>query len=140
MMMDYKMTDDSLSKIFLADLESHISDCRNFIVKSDRLELIIPAKSQETGELHIWVDGDEITVGIGQHFHTHFDTFSNFATLAEREKEASRQASQFIQDVLADKVIIYVSERSAGCYSVGSKGEALVKPGDKKMVWSGMIE
>ena len=84
------MIDDSLSKMFLADLESHIPDCRKFIVESDRLELIIPAKSQETGELHIWLDGDEITIGIGQYFHTHFDTFSNFATLAEREKDASQ--------------------------------------------------
>lgn len=134
------MIDDSLSRIFLADLESYIPDCHKFIVESDRLELIIPAKSQETGKLHIWLDGDEITIGIGQYFHTHFDTYSNFPTLIERERDASLQANRFIQDVLADKVIIYISDRSAGCYSIGSKGDLLVKPGDKKMVWSGRIE
>ena len=134
------MTYDSLSKIFLADLENYIPDCHKFIVESDRLELIIPAKNQKTGELHIWLDGDEITIGVGQFFHTHFDTFSNFATLTEREKDASRQANQFIQDMLADKIVIYVSEKWAGCYPIGSNREILTKPGDKKMVWSGTIE
>ena len=136
----HKMNNESLPEVFLADLEIYMPDYRQFVVKSDRLEIIIPEKSQETGELHVWLDSDEITVGVGEHFHIHFDIYSNFSTLVERIKDASRQANQFIQAMLADKIVIYVSSKSAGCYYKGSSEEPLVKPGDRKMVWSGKIE
>lgn len=128
----------NLSAVFFQALGNVIPDYAQYIAFSDRPEWILPAKHPETGEMHVWVDRDEITIGIGGYFHTHFSTdYFNSDDPRENEKEAAREAVKFIQDVLADKVVICVSARIAGSYYRGSANPPTLKPGTKEYVWSG---
>jgi len=129
---------DSLSAVFFQELKSILPDYERFVVFSDRPELVIPAKHPETGELHVWLDDDEITIGIGESFHTHCCTyFFNSDDRSENEREAAREAVAFIRDVLADKVVVHVSSRITGSYHRGSADAPSLKPGVKECTWSG---
>lgn len=131
---------DSLSAAFFQELESIVPDYERFVAFSDRPEVIIPAKHSETDEMHIWLDGDEITLGIGEHFHTHFSTYYfNSDDPIENERQAVREAITFIRDVLADKVVVYISSRIAGSYYRGSHGASSLKPGMREYIWSGPV-
>lgn len=90
--------------------------------------------------MQIWLDGEEITPGIGEYFHTHFRTdYYDSDDPGENESEAEvvRRAIGFIQAVLADKVVIYTYSRMAGSYYRGSTDMPSMKPGMKEYVWSG---
>ena len=129
---------DNLLVLFFKELGSIVPDYEEYIWFSDRPEWILPAKHPETGEMYVWLDGDKITLRIGEHFYTHFSTYylsSNDS--GENERKAVRKAVEFIRDVLADKVVIYISSRAAGSYYRGSTNAPSMKPGMREYVWSG---
>jgi len=133
---------DSLSAAFIEELKSVLPDFERFLVIADHVGLIIPARHRQTGDMHIWLHDDQITVAIGLSFHWRFFTH-DFASddptwqPHENEREAAREAVKFIRDVLADKVVLYVSSHTAGSYDRGSTSQPPMEPGMREYVWSG---
>src|SRR5687767_7169197 len=64
---------------------------------TDRLVVTVPALHPETGDIVARLDGDEVTVSLGEHFHCHFETYiDETGSLAERERLAAERAVDFI--------------------------------------------
>ncbi len=100
---------DSLSNIFLNKFEEAFKGLSYVLEFSDRLELSIPPIDHRVGDIHIWLDGDEVTVGIGALFHTHFETYlDEKLDRQEAEDQATSNAIEFINDVLEDQVVIEI--------------------------------
>jgi hypothetical protein len=127
--------------VFFKELQEVVPDYEQLVKMTDRPELVIPAQHPETGELHVWLDGDEVTVGIGEYFHTHFSIYDYSSDIRrDNEKEAAGKAVRFIQDVLADRVVFHVFSRSTGSYYRTSHNPPSLKPGDREFIWSGPFE
>ena len=112
---------DSLSKRFLAELE-RLVPCDSFRTEfTDRLVVTIPARDAEVGDITVWLDGDEVTVGIGQLHHCHFEVYTQtHPTSDEREQAAAESAASYVRDVLDEKVHFQVQFEAGRCR--GSSG------------------
>lgn len=89
---------DSLSRCFLAEVQKSFPDQNLEIKLTDRLEVVLKAKSPEFGNIHVWLDGDEVTVGIGDFYHTHFETYlDNTVPKDEAESMAVSESINFIK-------------------------------------------
>ncbi|MCD4693702.1 MAG: hypothetical protein K8R79_12365 [Calditrichales bacterium] len=100
---------DNLSNLFLDRFEKTFKGSSYSLEFTDRLEVSIPSKDPRFGDIHIWLDGDEVTVGIGELFHTHFETYHDDSLAKQQaEDQATANAIEFIKDVLADQVVIEI--------------------------------
>ncbi len=98
---------DSLSQRFLAELNWFFPETDLDITYTDRLEVVFPAKHPDVGEIHVSLDGDEITVGIGTFYHAHFETYlDDTMPKEEAEAQAVSDALRFIQDFIQDKTVL----------------------------------
>jgi hypothetical protein len=59
---------DPLAREFRAAFQRRLADLQVREEFSNRLVVTIPALHPETGNIAVWL-GDEVTVGIGEHFH-----------------------------------------------------------------------
>ena len=107
---------DHLSQRFLCELERIMSRESFRTEFTDRLIVTIPARDPEVGDITVWLDGDEVTVGIGQLHHSHFEVCAQpEATLDAREQEAARSATSFISDILDERVHFQVQFENGRC-------------------------
>lgn len=78
----------------------------------------ITAKHEAVGDITIYDDGDELTIDIGHKHHTHVSSY-NYDQFpdAERLNMVARDAAEFVNDVMCDRVCItvdYIGERCIG--------------------------
>ena len=78
----------------------------------------IPAEHEAVGDMTIYDEGDELTIDIGHKHHTHVSSYSyeRFPE-AERLNMVARDAAEFVNDVMRDRVCIsvdYIGERCIG--------------------------
>jgi hypothetical protein len=76
---------------------------------SELVELRIPAVNKEFGgiEIHIWCR--EITVCIGENFHTHFEINISHDNLGNNNaKEVISEVIEFVGDILNDKILLRI--------------------------------
>ena len=132
---------DSLAREFRAALRHRLPNLEWVEDFSDRLIIRIPAHNPETGAITVWLDGDEVTVGIGEYFHTHFEAYLTEQaelTQTERERRAAARAAAFIADFMADEIVLRIGRggRNAGTFHRAIKEEP---PGPEQMdyLWSG---
>jgi hypothetical protein len=119
---------DSLSERFLTELSLRSELGPSRVSKTDRVEVVFPAKDPEVGNIHVWLDGDEVTVGIGESFHTHFESYLDSSVSKEEgEFEAIRSALDFISDFMKGRLILDVKYR--GDRPTGATVRA---PGEKR--------
>jgi hypothetical protein len=119
---------------------------------------IIPAQHEAVGEITVYDDGDELTIDIGHKHHTHVSCY-NYDRYAEAERlnRVARDAAEFVNDVMCDRVCItvdFIGERCIGSshYYVAEEnpGSSLVRginvgttSGERRserFLWSGPIE
>ena len=117
-------------------------------IQSDRWTMVIAAADSEVGDMTIWDDGDELTVDIGQKYHSHFcplmqDGYSEL----ERRRSAAKSALKFVQQTLNDSVnfrIEYVNGncKSASCWNINSSDHGPSPQTDAFLTfkWSGVTE
>ena len=96
---------DNLSRKFLCGLKQVFSPDVFRSEFTDRLIVTIPARDTEVGDMTVWLDGVEITVGVGKLYHGHFEVnWESLPTLDEREDATVETAINYIRDVLNDRI------------------------------------
>lgn len=90
------------------------------------------------GRLVVHDDRIEITVGLGEFTHVHFDCWEDGLEDAERVRRICAEVVAFIADVLDDKLEVWVSDRAGGCHETGRPSElSRDYPDARRGVWSG---
>jgi hypothetical protein len=135
---------DALSGAFLDEFRRMLPIAAHKEEITDRLEVTIPSIHPEVGDIVARLDGDEITVSIGQHFHCHFSTYLQDRSSADNvERATAREAVEYIADFMAGDVILRLqfegeSLRSSETYyrhiEVKPPG-----PDDREYGWSGPL-
>lgn len=86
--------------------------------------LVIAAASQDTGDLAIHDDDDELTVEVGKLHHSHFSEYSHDGSIRkDRLAQACSDAAKFVSEILSDQVCITVRYKGEEC--VGSSAKHL---------------
>jgi hypothetical protein len=104
------------------------------------LWIVIAAQAGAVGDLEILVDANEVTVYVGHHTHCHFSSYEGDGPA--EDLATCEQAADFLEDVLADRVVIRSVRRpdgqrgSGGTYSLGTRPR-LVDAGSDAFLWSG---
>lgn len=135
---------DGLSQAFLNAFRSALPNVSHKEGVTDRLEVIIPARSPEVGDIVARLDGDEVTVSIGDYFHCHFSTFMlEGLSPDEAEREAAREAVEYIADFMADEVVLRL-HFDGGRFQMSETYHRDIEveplgPGDREYVWSGLF-
>lgn len=68
------MITNTLFNRFLVELQSHLPHEDMLRGQPPEVALTIQANNPEPGNIQVWDDGIELTVGIGSMFHCHFDS------------------------------------------------------------------
>jgi hypothetical protein len=106
-----------LAKEFYNRFKKEFKDLDSLLKEFDeRIEIIIPALCKEIGDLFILAENDEITVGIGEYFHCHFDIYNyNFSAEAPKNLEAISclidEVFEYLCDILNNKVVLAITKK-----------------------------
>ena len=115
-----------------------------FSVNDKEKCITIPAKSNDVGDITIYDDEHELTVGVGNFTHWHASCYEE----ALREKEKAilivSEVIDFLTDLFNEKIIMWGShDKGGGFYNIeGNTNEqdAPLEPeSEEKYVWSGKI-
>ena len=97
----------------------------------------------EIGRLELHDDGDEVTVYLTEISHGHFGCYDDDSpTLEEKERRIAANVLEFLEDLFADRVVVYrVVGGFADGWSVLKEGQILPSPSKlrRQFVWSGPI-
>ena len=110
-----------------------------------QLVVTIAAKHPETGELAAWVDPGEVTVGIGEHFHCHFDSYLCDDPGSEAaQRDVVEEAITYMRDVLNDRIVLKVHTeegrvRWSETYHREKYPKMRTQPGTRQFIWSGPL-
>jgi hypothetical protein len=89
---------------------------RNIKIESGRPPRgIIPAAHPEVGDVELHDDGHEITAYIGHFTHSHFANYDDIPT-AEKEKLISENVGYFLDQLFADRIVMWGSHQGGGGY------------------------
>ena len=132
----------SLFRLFVATVQAR-SDVNNWsLAAASPGVLTYAAKNPETGPIVVYDDGHELTLEIGEHFHTHFGpnfgpTFSRGSDLSDEEVVA--ELVKVIDDFLSECTFVY--KRYVGGEIAGGGlapvGTAIDADEYRCYVWSG---
>jgi hypothetical protein len=133
---------NSLAREFRAAFHRRLAHLQPREEFTDCLVVTIPAVNPETGDIVAWLDVDEVTVGIGEHFHCHFETdLDEDVAPDERARVTAERAVDFITKFMTDSIVLRVHRDGS---RVVSAGTFLVEtphppPGaqERDYVWSG---
>jgi len=98
-----------------------------------------PAAHAAVGDVSIWDDGHEATVGLGTITHSHFDCWNTTLSDLERSEFIADEVMSFLGDLFEDRIVIWRSpdRRSSGWRTVGQSNEmSLMDEADETFVWS----
>ena len=78
--------------------------------------VIIPAKHQLVGSISVYDDCDELTIEVGEKHHTHISGY-NYGSYPEEERleVVARNAAEFVDDIMSDRVCIAVDFKGEQC-------------------------
>ncbi len=80
-------------------------------------------------------DEEEITAYLGHFTHRHFSNYEDIPT-AEKEKVIAEDVINFLDDLFADRIVMWGSHHGmGGSHPVNSR--SLLGIGRKKYVWTG---
>lgn len=119
------MADDAFTEVFRSQLPAALHP---YLASDENVIFRMPEASSEVGELVVWNDGDELTVGVGKISHDHFPTWDfEGVPQAEQMQRASAGAIEWIEAIISDRVrfrVEYEGERVvAGSSWVANQGD-----------------
>lgn len=99
---------------------------------------IFPAVHPDVGNVEIYDDGDELTVVVGNFTHGHFSKYNFHDEYSddEKEQEIVEQVATFLDDLFADRVVLWGSHRSSGGWYYPEYAEHEWRY-ENEYVWSG---
>jgi hypothetical protein len=104
---------------------------------------VFPAIHPAVGDISIRDDGTELTVYIGNFTHLHFAYFEDDLSPEQKAHCIVEGVVQFLEDIFADRVIMWGSHRDGGGLSThGSPGYAELRSPRTRLeryVWSGPL-
>ena len=136
----------TLLGMFLTMFEASYPQTKFNLGTFPNADIVFPARHPDTGDIQVWDDGDELTIGIGDFFHTHFDPVeqeSDERTKDEAKVECVASAVSFVGEFLDDRKILYVqfSGEEPGAVAITDyENDNSIPLGAKKFVWSGPID
>jgi hypothetical protein len=103
---------------------------------------IFPAAHAAVGDVSIWDDDEEATVGIGDITHHHFNPYNSNLTDPESEQWITQAVVEFLEKLFADRVLLQKGRTCAwGSMQWLEDGEGIPPPredGDA-FLWSGPL-
>jgi hypothetical protein len=102
--------------------------------------IVVPAAHEEVGDVTIIDDGDEFTVYIGTITHGHFGDYDS-TNPEERARTIVDSLVGFLEDLVADRVLIWRSDGSGGWRTIQADEQLNVQSdtGTQFYLWSGPI-
>jgi len=103
--------------------------------------IVLAAAHEEVGDVTILDDGDELTVYIGDITHGHFSGYTPGISPDQQMREIVDGLVGFVEDLVADRVLIWRSGRSGGWDIIESEEQLKVHSdaGTQFYLWSGPI-
>lgn len=115
-----------------------------FSVSEKEKHITIPAKSNEVGDITIYDDAHELTVGVGNFTHWHASCYEE--TLSEKEKAdlIVSEVIDFLTDLFNEKIVMWGSNESGGGFyniegNLNEQDAPLEPEKELKYVWLGKI-
>jgi hypothetical protein len=110
-------------------------------VEGDRA-IIFPAAHPAVGDLFIWDEGDEATVGIGGITHGHFNPYDPKLSKHEATAWITTRVATFVEDLFADRVLLWSAlGGAAGGWKVVATPQTMAPRSlwRRWFVWSGPL-
>ena len=96
-------------KEFENELIRRLPDIKYEYSSSENLDIRIAAVNKNFGDIGICIQCKEITVLIGDRFHTHFDIDVSYKDVADNNsKQVIYDVLQFIEDIINEKILLRV--------------------------------
>ena len=115
-----------------------------FSVNEKDNNITIPAKSSEVGDIMIYDDSHELTIGVGNFTHWHASCYDESLNGIEKEKSIVSDVIDFLTDLFNEKIIMWGSNESGGGFyniegNLDEQDSPLEPEKEIKYVWSGKI-
>jgi hypothetical protein len=104
---------------------------------------VFPAMHPAVGDVFIWDDGEEATLGVGAITHSHFNPYDSSLTPGERANYVSEEVVAFLDDLFADRILLWKSPDggSGGWQIIGQDHSvSLLDSHDLTFLWSGPVK
>ena len=99
-----------------------------------------PCCHPDVGDLQIFDDGDEATIALGRHTHSHFNPYDSSLTETELASTVTESVIAFLVDLFADRVLIWSLPGHSGGWYMLPGSSAHVPAGASAFLWSGPID
>src|SRR5438094_4933911 len=70
---------------------------------------VFPAAHEKVGDVTIWDDGNEATIGVGDITHGHFNPYDDTLTEQQTAERVTSDVVAFLTDLFADRVLLWKS-------------------------------
>jgi len=102
---------------------------------------VFPAIHPEVGDVTIWDDGDEVTIGIGEITHSHFNPYDDSLTSDQIAEQVTEEVSEFLQDLFEDRILLWKSLNGrSGGWQVLGRGDDSPRGDNLTYLWSGPVK
>lgn len=101
-----------------------------------------PASHPDVGDVTVWDDENEVTVGIREITHTHFETTEGSMSPSVMAQQVTADVVHFLENLFADRILLWRSwsGRSASWQLVeGSIDDVPREKTGRWFVWSGPL-
>jgi hypothetical protein len=132
-----------IKTVLLVALKQKFSAQSFRVSDDDKIVAVFPAAHPQVGDVKIWDDGNEATMEIGKITHGHFDAYGATLSEPERDKMVTEEVVNFLTELFADRVLLWVSEssKSGGWQMLGEKPPlACMREKGTYFLWSGPIK
>ena len=102
--------------------------------------VIYPCCHPDVGDLEIFDDGDEATIVLGRHTHSHFNPYDASVTETELASMVTQSVIEFLDDLFADRVLIWSIEGHSGGWTSLPESSSGVPAAARAFRWSGPID
>jgi hypothetical protein len=130
------MNVDSLSTRLLARLRSSFPDLAMKVGQPPDPVAVIQAIHPDVGDVEIYDDGEELTIGLGNFTHAHVGSGE------ESKDKVVEFAVDLLRDLFSDTLVLWGSHSGAGGYYRKGQASSLAKrlsKGGTSYVWSGPL-
>jgi hypothetical protein len=102
---------------------------------------IFPAAHCDVGNLTIWDDKHEATIGIGDITHGHFNPYDNTLTDEQVAQHVTEDVIEFLTALFADRVLLWKSldNRSGGWRRLDYETQSRLDTTALTYLWSGPV-